>query len=72
MTYEAVAEAFGRPLQRHAPTVSLMEKHYGGAAGRRRARLRSLQRPLTLLSCTVAHGHQRPVRAARPQSAAWS
>ncbi|KAI8466434.1 MAG: MoaB/Mog domain-containing protein [Monoraphidium minutum] len=28
VTYEALAEAFGRKLERHAPTVALMEPHY--------------------------------------------
>ncbi len=30
LTYEALAEAFGRTLQRHAPTVARMEPHYKG------------------------------------------
>lgn len=28
VTYEAISEAFGRKLERHAPTVALMEEHY--------------------------------------------
>jgi hypothetical protein len=33
VTYEAIAEAFGRSLERHAPTVALMQQHYDGGCG---------------------------------------
>jgi len=33
VTYESIAEAFGRTLQHHAPTVARMEKHYAGDEG---------------------------------------
>ncbi len=41
MTYEAISTAFGRKLAHHAPTIRLMEEHFGGPCteGQRRMAL---------------------------------